>query len=141
MDRFALNYLEKWRSKANRKPLVIRGARQVGKTYLVRLFARERFDHLLEINFERHPDAASLFASMDPKTIIQMLELQFNMPVRPGRTRGKKPGGLSRGFHPSGHHPPGTPCETHGSVVKVPGYRWNARESEYLSQKQFMARM
>ena len=86
MDRFALNYLEKWRSKANRKPLVIRGARQVGKTYLVRLFARERFDHLLEINFERHPDMASLFASMDPKTIIQMLELQFNIPVLPGRT-------------------------------------------------------
>ena len=86
MDRFALNYLEKWRSKANRKPLVIRGARQVGKTYLVRLFAQERFDHLLEINFERHPDAASLFASMDPKAIIQMLELQFNMPVRPGHT-------------------------------------------------------
>jgi len=86
MDRFALGYLKTWKSKPNRKPLVIRGARQVGKTYLVRLFAQERFDHLLEINFERHPDMASLFASKDPKSILQMLELQFNIPIRPGRT-------------------------------------------------------
>ena len=50
MLRFDLEYLKAWKSKQNRKPLVIRGARQVGKTYLVRLFTREYFDHLVEIN-------------------------------------------------------------------------------------------
>jgi len=41
MKRILLNYLGKWKDKKKRKPLVIRGARQVGKSYLVRLFARE----------------------------------------------------------------------------------------------------
>jgi len=41
MHRFALDELKKWKPKSNRKPLVIRGARQVGKTYLVRQFAGE----------------------------------------------------------------------------------------------------
>lgn len=86
MDRFALTYLERWQSKANRKPLVIRGARQVGKTCLVRLFAQERFENMLEINFERYPEMATLFASKDPKSIAKMLELQFNIPILPGRT-------------------------------------------------------
>ena len=51
MLRFALEYVKTWKSKPNRKPLVIRGARQVGKTYLVRLFAEECFDQLVEINW------------------------------------------------------------------------------------------
>ena len=84
MLRFDLEYLKAWKSKQNRKPLVIRGARQVGKTYLVRLFTREYFDHLVEINFERNPEIASLFTSKDPHKIIQLLELQYNIPIRPG---------------------------------------------------------
>lgn len=52
MYRFASEYLKKWESSKRRKPLVIRGARQVGKTYLVRAFAGEHFDRLLEINKE-----------------------------------------------------------------------------------------
>ncbi len=84
MLRFALEYLKTWKSKPNRKPLVIRGARQVGKTYLVRLFAKEYFDQLVEINFERDPEIASLFTSKDPLKIVQLLELQYNIPIRPG---------------------------------------------------------
>ncbi|MEA2040883.1 MAG: AAA family ATPase [Thermodesulfobacteriota bacterium] len=84
MLRFALEYLKTWKSKPNRKPLVIRGARQVGKTYLVRLFAEECFDQLVEINFERAPEIASLFASNDPRKIVQLLELQYNIPIRAG---------------------------------------------------------
>lgn len=84
MLRFDLEYLKTWKSKQNRKPLVIRGARQVGKTYLVRLFAREYFDHLVEINFERNPEIASLFTSKDPHKIVQLLELQYNISIRPG---------------------------------------------------------
>ncbi len=86
MYRFALDDLKKWKSKSNRKPLVIRGARQVGKTHLVRLFAGEMFKHLVEINFERDSGIASLFRSNDPKNISRLLELQFDIPVIPGDT-------------------------------------------------------
>ncbi len=53
--------LLRWKDDPRRKPLMLRGARQVGKTWLVREFARGNFDHLLEINFERAPERASLF--------------------------------------------------------------------------------
>ena len=43
MHRVALDYLKEWKDRATRKPLVIRGARQVGKSFLVRLMAREAF--------------------------------------------------------------------------------------------------
>lgn len=84
MYRSALEDLNAWRLSPNRKPLVIRGGRQVGKTYLVRMFAKKSFEHLLEINFERDPEVASLFASKNPQKIIQLLELQFNIPIKPG---------------------------------------------------------
>jgi predicted AAA+ superfamily ATPase len=84
MFRFALEYLKTWKSKPTRKPLVIRGARQVGKTYLVRMFARKYFDQLVEINFEQDPEIASLFASKDPRKIVQLLELQYNISIQPG---------------------------------------------------------
>lgn len=84
MFRFALEYLKAWRSNPNHKPLVIRGARQVGKTYLARLFAGEHFNQIVEINFERFPESASLFASKDPYKIVQLLELQHNVRIEPG---------------------------------------------------------
>ena len=86
MQRFALEYLKTWKSKSNRKPIVIRGARQVGKTYLVRMFAGEYFDQIVEINFERDPETASLFSAKDPQKILQLLELQYNVTMRPGAT-------------------------------------------------------
>lgn len=86
MHRFALDYLKKWKAKPNRKPLVIRGARQVGKTYLVRRLAGESFKHLIEVNFERDPDLALMFKSNDPAKISQLLELQYDIPAVPGET-------------------------------------------------------
>lgn len=84
MYRFALKDLNNWKLSPNRKPLIIRGGRQVGKTYLVRMFAKKSFEHLLEINLERNPEVASLFTSKDPQKIIQLLELQFNISIKPG---------------------------------------------------------
>ena len=73
MYRSATSDLEEWRGRSRRKPLVIRGARQVGKTTLVRLFAKQSFETLTEFNFERDPHLASLFESNDPKKIRQVL--------------------------------------------------------------------
>ena len=59
--RLALNYLRKWAQKEERKPLVLRGARQVGKTTLVKMFADD-FDHYIYLNLEE-ADNAKLFAT------------------------------------------------------------------------------
>lgn len=86
MYRQALEYLQEWKSKQNRKPLVIKGARQVGKSYLVRLFAEKHFESLVEINFEQTRNIANLFSSKIPDKIIQLLELQLNITIIPGKT-------------------------------------------------------
>ena len=59
--RLALNYLRKWAQKEERKPLVLRGARQVGTTTLVKMFAAD-FDHYICLNLEEKEDA-ELFAA------------------------------------------------------------------------------
>ena len=61
MKRKALAELLKWRNRAGRKPLVLRGARQVGKSYLARALAEEAFEGILELNFERDASLAGLF--------------------------------------------------------------------------------
>ncbi len=67
MHRIALDYLRTWTTRAGRKPLILRGARQVGKSHLVRMLAEDAFEDMLEINLEVEPDAGSLFASKDPR--------------------------------------------------------------------------
>lgn len=52
MYREATNYLIKWKESPRRKPLIIEGARQVGKTWLVKEFAKSHFRNLVYINFE-----------------------------------------------------------------------------------------
>jgi predicted AAA+ superfamily ATPase len=86
MKRSELNYLKKWKDKKTRKPLVIRGARQVGKSYLVRQFAQIYALDILEINFELNDDYIACFQSKDPKQIITLLELKASQKVIPGKT-------------------------------------------------------
>lgn len=86
MDRQALKYLKNWQVKANRKPLIIRGARQVGKSWLVRAFAQNAGLALVELNFEKTPELADLFKSGDPAKILRLLELQFNREITPQNT-------------------------------------------------------
>jgi predicted AAA+ superfamily ATPase len=81
-----LEYLREWKDRESRKPLVIRGARQVGKSFLVRLLARESFRDLVEVNFERDPEVATLFASNAPATIAALLEARYEAPLAAGET-------------------------------------------------------
>ena len=74
MRRFAQEYLETWIKKKRRKALIIRGARQVGKSTLVRQFASSSGLNLLEINLEQHSSPA-IWASMKANTIIGEVEL------------------------------------------------------------------
>jgi predicted AAA+ superfamily ATPase len=74
LNRKQLNQLEYWFSKPNRKPLVIRGARQVGKSTLVRLFSEQQNLSLAEINLERYSDLGSSFNRNDPVSLVDVLE-------------------------------------------------------------------
>lgn len=74
IERFAEAYLTNWYHKARRKPLILRGARQVGKSTLVRQFARKNKLELHEINLERHMDLNAIFKTLDLDVIIRELE-------------------------------------------------------------------
>ena len=74
MDRNQFIFLENWLATPYRKPLILRGARQVGKSTLVRLFAGRCRRPLAEVNLERHTDLASAFARNDPAYLLNVLD-------------------------------------------------------------------
>ncbi len=78
MQRKEEKILEEWLGRENRKPLIIRGARQTGKTTLVRLFAAKVGRELVEVNFEEQFVFQKIFAEHDIQTIVQSLEIQFD---------------------------------------------------------------
>ena len=73
-ERQATKYLSYWITKSRRKPLILRGARQVGKSTLVRLFAKTESLALCEINLERHLFLDEIFKTLDMESIIRELE-------------------------------------------------------------------
>jgi len=78
--------LIQWKQAKKRKVLLVRGARQVGKTYSVRMLGKT-FDSFLEVNFEEHPQIASFFAgSLSPNDICDKLSIYFGMDIIPGET-------------------------------------------------------
>ena len=79
MHRQQLQFLHDWLCDSNRKPLIIRGARQVGKSTLVELFAGQYKKNLLNVNLERYPELSQIFAGKDPDQIIQQIEFLPNM--------------------------------------------------------------
>ncbi len=68
--RSVLSDLEQWHNKANRKPLVLRGARQVGKSTLVRMFAKQNGLDLVELNLEKFAQLDKVFKTLDVKSIL-----------------------------------------------------------------------
>ncbi len=85
-ERKELSYLLEWSLRSNHKPLVIRGARQVGKSTLVRQFAEASGLALLEINFERNPEYREAFASKDPNLIQTAIQLLTGTKILAGKT-------------------------------------------------------
>lgn len=87
MQREILNDLIKWKDIKNRKPLIIHGARQVGKTYIIKQFGKEFFDNLIYVNFETNKELSSqIEESIDAKYIINKLELFYGEKIIPGKT-------------------------------------------------------
>ncbi len=86
MKRDIEQHLQSWKNKSARKPLLLRGARQVGKTFAVQQFGREQFKYLAAINFERDPVFKSLFTDLNPQRILIELESRLKIPILPGET-------------------------------------------------------
>ncbi len=56
-----MDELVRWKNSLSRKPLLLRGVRQCGKTYLLKAFAKNEYENMVYINFEQNPEFASLF--------------------------------------------------------------------------------
>jgi predicted AAA+ superfamily ATPase len=86
MRRVILTTLKDWRTQKNRKVLLLRGARQVGKTYIVRKLAKE-FNYYVEVNFEKNPDIQQFFEqNLDPVGICTNLSAYYGIPIIDGET-------------------------------------------------------
>lgn len=87
MYRDAMNDLHKWKSKKNKKPLIIRGARQVGKTWLMREFGNSFYDDMVYINFDNNNQMKELFSvDIDIERIITGLEIYAGHKINPLNT-------------------------------------------------------
>ena len=87
MKREIVNDLLEWKNSENRKPLIIHGARQVGKTYIVKQFGKEHYDNLIYVNFETNQELSAQVAdSIDAKYLINKLELFYGEKIIPGKT-------------------------------------------------------
>ena len=87
MQRFLLRDLSEWKNKKNRKPLILKGARQVGKTWLLNEFGRTAFDDVLYINFENTPGLKESFdGDISPKRIIDLLGALHGKRIMPQKT-------------------------------------------------------
>jgi len=84
MRRTFLEKLVSWKAKPDRKPLIVKGARQVGKTYLLHQFGREYFPNYHYFNFEQQEELARIFAlNLEPSRIIEELELYQERKIDP----------------------------------------------------------
>lgn len=78
--------LKEWKTSPIRTPLLLRGARQVGKSWTIEKFGRENFENLVIINFEQRPEAKVCFETLIPEQIVSAIELITNSPIQPGKT-------------------------------------------------------
>ena len=89
MKRKLMSELIRWRDNTRpRKPLILEGARQVGKTYLLQQFGKHYYDNVVYVNFDRlDSDITELFSgSVSPTRIIDFLSIKYSTPIEPGKT-------------------------------------------------------
>lgn len=87
MKRQLIKQLYQWQADSARKPLILQGARQVGKTFLIKQFAKEAYDDFICCNFEESPALISLFdQELNPYGLIENLEFIVGKKIRPETT-------------------------------------------------------
>lgn len=86
MERYIYHQLQEWKSSASRKPLILQGARQVGKTYILKEFGRREFRNLVYVNCDNNEDMHHLFDDYDIPRIIRSLSALSGERILPGET-------------------------------------------------------
>ena len=87
MKRYAMESLKKWKNSNNRKPLILFGARQTGKTWLLKEFARCEYKQHVYINFDDNPEIGDYFQkNLETKRIITAISYHFKTEINPENT-------------------------------------------------------
>lgn len=87
MRRYIKDKLIEWKNKENRKPLILKGARQVGKTYILKEFGKEEYENIAYFNFDHDEDLKNLFKNTkDPKRILEQLTFAIGSVIKPEKT-------------------------------------------------------
>ena len=87
MQRFIMDKLIEWKNDKNRKPLILKGARQVGKTYILQEFGANYYENTAYFNFDHDEGLAELFLNTkDPKRIVEQLSLAAGKKINPHTT-------------------------------------------------------
>ena len=87
MERFAINKLVAWKESKYRKPLILNGVRQVGKTWLLKEFASRYYENIAYFNFDEHEEYKQFFeTTKDVERIIQNLTMASGQKIKPSET-------------------------------------------------------
>ena len=87
IERDIINQFKAWKEAPDRKPILLKGARQIGKTWAMETFGRECFKYCVKFDFDRQPELKSVFqASKDPQRLIKELTLYCEQPIVAGET-------------------------------------------------------
>ena len=87
MKRKIFEKLQCWKRDKSRKPLILKGARQVGKTYILMNFGALEYDNVAYFNFESSPQLHELFSgSLKPQDIIKILSIELSAEIKPEKT-------------------------------------------------------
>lgn len=87
MRRYIMDKLIDWKKRANRKPLILKGARQVGKTYILKEFGKENYENIAYFNFDHDEALKELFLNTkDPKRILEQLVFATGKSIKPEKT-------------------------------------------------------
>ena len=87
MERLIMDQLKAWKNRKHRKPLIIRGARQVGKTWLMKEFGRREFENVVYISFDNNEHMKNTFQlDFDIKRIVSALKIEHGSDFRAENT-------------------------------------------------------
>lgn len=86
MERAIYQQLLAWKDAEDRKPLILLGARQVGKTYIVKELGNREFKHFVYVNCHNNPFAQSLFSDFNISRIIQAINVNYEVKIETGKT-------------------------------------------------------
>lgn len=87
LKRFILEELTKWKESKYRKPLILKGARQIGKTYILKKFGEENYKDVAYFNFDHDEDLYNLFENTkDPQRILEQLTFIYKKAIHPEET-------------------------------------------------------